>query len=43
MAALHNVTIGFLRVTGASNNAEAIRRNASHVGDPFAILGITKK
>ncbi len=32
MAAVRNATIGFLRLTGATNIAEAIRRNASRVG-----------
>ena len=40
MAALRNATIGFLRLTGAKNIAEAIRRNASRVGDLFTKLGI---
>lgn len=43
MAALRNATIGFLRLTGADNNAEAIRRNASRVGDLFTKLGILKQ
>ena len=43
MAALRDATIGFLRVTGATDIAAAIRRNAPHVGDLFAKLGIFKK
>jgi Transposase DDE domain len=40
MAAMRNAAIGFFRVTGASNIAETIRRNASQVGALFAKLGI---
>ena len=43
MAAIRNATIGFLRSTGATNIAKAIRRNASQVGQLFAKLGIFKK
>jgi len=43
MAALRNATIGFLRTLGVSNVAEALRRNASHVGELFARLGILKQ
>ncbi len=43
MAALRNAAIGFLRATGATNIAEAIRRNASQVGKLFTKLGIFKK
>jgi hypothetical protein len=43
MAALRNATIGFLRLTGATNIAEAIRRNANRVGDLFTKLGIVKE
>jgi len=43
MAALRNATIGFLRTLGVSNVAEALRRNASHVGELFARLGIFKQ
>jgi Transposase DDE domain len=43
MAAIRNATIGFLRLTGATNIAQAIRRNASQVGQLFAKLGIFKK
>ena len=42
MAAVRNATIGFLRLTGATNIAEAIRRNASRVGELFTKLGILK-
>ena len=43
MAAVRNATIGFLRLTGATNIAEALRRNASRVGDLFTKLGILKQ
>ena len=43
MAAVRNVTIGFLRLTGVSNIAEALRRNASRVGELFTKLGILKQ
>lgn len=40
MAALRNAAIGFLRITGATNIAETVRRNASQVRTLFASLGI---
>jgi Transposase DDE domain len=40
MAALRNTAIGFLRITGAANIAETLRRNAYHVQSLFAKLGI---
>jgi hypothetical protein len=40
MAALRNLAIGFLRSTGVSNIAEAMRRNAARVGELFTKLGI---
>jgi hypothetical protein len=40
MAALRNAAIGFLRITGATNIAETLRRNASQVQTFFAGLGI---
>ena len=43
MAALRNATVGFLRLTGATNIAEALRRNGSRVGDLLAKLGILKQ
>lgn len=43
MAAMRNVTIGFLRLTGVTNIAEALRRNASRVGELFTKLGILKQ
>jgi predicted transposase YbfD/YdcC len=43
MAAIRNATIGFLRSTGVTNIAEALRRNASRVEDLFAKLGIFKQ
>jgi hypothetical protein len=43
MAAVRNATIGFLRLTGVSNIAEALRRNASRVGELFTKLGILKQ
>jgi predicted transposase YbfD/YdcC len=43
MAAIRNATIGFLRSTGITNIAEALRRNASRVEDLFTKLGILKQ
>ena len=43
MAALRNATISFLRTMGATNVAEATRRNASQVNQLFARLGIFKQ
>jgi len=43
MAAVRNATIGLLRLTGATNIAEAIRRDASRVGEFFTKLGILKQ
>jgi predicted transposase YbfD/YdcC len=43
MAAMRNATIGFLRTIGVANVAEALRRNASQVGELFAKLGIFKQ
>jgi predicted transposase YbfD/YdcC len=43
MGALRNATIGFLRSLGATNIAEAIRRNGSRVGELFTKLGILKQ
>jgi hypothetical protein len=43
MAAVRNATIGLLRLTGATHIAEAIRRNASRVGELFTKLGILKQ
>jgi predicted transposase YbfD/YdcC len=40
MAALRNLALGLLRSTGASNIAEAVRRNAARVGALFTSLGI---
>ncbi len=40
MAALRNLAIGLLRSTGATNIAEAMRRNAARVGELFTKLGI---
>jgi hypothetical protein len=42
MAALRNLAVGFLRTTGVTNIAEALRRNAARVDDLFAKLGILK-
>ena len=42
MAAFRNATIGLLRTMGVTNIAEALRRNASQVGQLFARLGIFK-
>ena len=41
MAALRNLAVGFLRSMGAPNVAEAMRRNASRVGELFTKLGIS--
>jgi hypothetical protein len=43
MAAIRNATIGLLRLSGASNIAAAVRRNASRIGDLFTKLGILKQ
>jgi len=43
MAALRNATIGWLRSTGLTNIAEALRRNAARVNDLFNKLGILKQ
>jgi hypothetical protein len=43
MAAIRNAAIGFLRSTGATNIAEALRRNVNRVEDLFAKLGIFKQ
>lgn len=43
MAAMRNATIGFLRLTGVTAIAEALRRNASRVGELFTMLGILKQ
>jgi len=41
MAGFRNATIGFLRALGATNIAEAVRRNGNRVLDLFAKLGIS--
>jgi len=41
MATLRNTAIGFLRATGATKIAEALRRNAARVGELFTMLGIS--
>jgi predicted transposase YbfD/YdcC len=43
MAALRNVAVGFLRSTGVTNIAEALRRNAARVDELFTKLGILKQ
>jgi predicted transposase YbfD/YdcC len=43
LAAMRNGAIGLLRLAGATNIAEALRRNASQVGTLFATLGIFKQ
>jgi predicted transposase YbfD/YdcC len=40
MAALRNAAIGFLRITGATKNAETVRGHASQVQTLFARLDI---
>jgi len=43
MAALRNLAVGFLRSTGVTNIAEALRRNAARVDELFTKLGILKQ
>lgn len=43
MAALRNLTVGFLRTTGATNMTEQLRYDASRICDLFAQLGIMKQ
>jgi predicted transposase YbfD/YdcC len=43
MAAFRNAAIGFLRSTGVTNIAAALRRNAARVDELFAKLGILKQ
>jgi predicted transposase YbfD/YdcC len=43
MAAFRNAAMGFLRATGVTNIAEALRRNAARVNELFAKLGILKQ
>jgi predicted transposase YbfD/YdcC len=43
MAAIRNATIGWLRSTGVTNIAEALRRNGSRVNDLIDRLGILKR
>jgi predicted transposase YbfD/YdcC len=43
MAAVRNAAIGFLRLSGASNIAAAVRRNGSRIGELFTKLGILKQ
>jgi len=43
LAAFRNAAIGFLRSTGVTNLAEALRRNAARVDELFAKLGILKR
>ena len=40
MTALRNAAVGSLRLTGATNIAETIRRNASQVRALFTKLGV---
>jgi hypothetical protein len=40
MAAVRNAAIGFLRITGATNIAETVGRNASQVRSRFTKFGI---
>jgi hypothetical protein len=42
-AAFRDAAIGFLRSTGVTNLAEALRRNAARVDELFAKLGILKR
>ena len=41
MAAVRNVTIGFLRLTGNTNIALALRRHAARVGELFTKTGVS--
>lgn len=43
MAAIRNAAIGWLRSTGVSNIAEALRRNGSRVNELIDRLGILKR
>jgi hypothetical protein len=43
MAAVRNAAIGFLRLSGASKIAAALRRNGSRIGELFTKLGILKQ
>jgi predicted transposase YbfD/YdcC len=43
MAALRDLAVGFLRTTGVTNIAEALRRNAARVDELFTKLGILKR
>ncbi len=43
LAAFRNAAIGFLRWTGVSNIAAALRHNPYHVKDLFVKLGILKQ
>jgi hypothetical protein len=43
MAAVRNTAIGLLRLMGATNIAEALRRNGSRVSELLAKLGIFKQ
>jgi hypothetical protein len=43
MAAFRNAAIGFLRSTGVTNIAAALRRNAARVDELFTKLGILKQ
>ena len=43
MAAVRNAAIGFLRLTGANNIAETVRRDLSRIGDLFTKLSILKQ
>ena len=43
MAAFRNAAIGFLRSTGITNLAAALRRNAARIDELFTKLGILKQ
>jgi len=43
MAAFRNAAIGFLRSTGVTNIAAALRRNATRAEELFTKLGILKQ
>lgn len=41
MAALRNLVIGLVRRAGHSNVAAALRRHNAHLGEAFALVGLT--
>ena len=41
LAALRNLVIGLIRRAGHSNVAAALRRHTAHLGEAFAMVGLT--